>query len=441
MLQDSPATSSETISTIAEVETELRRDKRLSSLVSEDSMDSEDDRLLQALAADLAQIKGGLKDELQLNAFQKELSCTSMPDIPLDFDGLADGKKRVTFTLPSRDAEGATPYPLWSQPPLATDAVPTNVTLLVGHGVRPADRAAVQRVLAERLIAVQLLESKEGQERRLAREAPPGAVCLLGDAQAIVEAVDGIMERPDRDDVQLAFLPLEHYQLLSDVGLDGPEDGLRALLNGRLRGIDVFKIEELGEGLKGRVWHSIGFNSLGSLTNTYSSAKRFTSVLGKSAVMAAAMYGSVMLNASVTYTIEVPEGEVDENYRQLLAQEREYRFVRTDQTQYTWYRKPLLACPTAQVDDGLFELVLTKAGSRADCIREAKQMDAIGRIDAVMGKDAYRSCVRVSSVVLSKTTSDTKGENMMCMGSAQALKDVGSKVRISALPRALKMFC
>lgn len=374
--------------------------------------------------------KRGLEKALQRNASLCE-RC---------FVDVNDAAPEAEKEEAEKEAEPSEPgVPLWSRPPVATDAVPTRATLILGHGVPRLAAADVRRALEQRGVAVETSDATQGEERLLAKTAPRGVVCVMGHTQAIVDAIDGIMERPDRDDMQLAFLPLEHYQILSDVGINGPQDGLDAMLSGRLRGIDVFKIEEMGAGNERRVWHSVGMNSLGSLTNTFSSMKKFERVIGKSAVIAASVYGSFIMNASYLASIQVPEGEVDADYRQLLAQEREYRFVRTDQTQYTWAKKPLLSCPTAQLDDGLFELVLTKAGPRGEFLQDSKQWDATGRLEAVFGKDAYRSCVRVSSVVISN--SDTRSANMMCMGSSQVVKEVSSKVRISAVPRALKMFC
>jgi diacylglycerol kinase family enzyme len=126
-----------------------------------------------------------------------------------------------------------------------------------------------------------------------------------------------------------------------------------------------------------------------------------------------------------------------------LAQERDYHCINI------YHSKTIIMGPqsirvnaSAQLDDGLMELMVKRFGSRGDFSKNMKRMVFTGdQTSTYAAEDSWNSMVQVSSVIV-RPASHGKGKCHTGPNSVIVDRDIvgGSPYRISVAPRALKLF-
>jgi diacylglycerol kinase family enzyme len=159
--------------------------------------------------------------------------------------------------------------------------------------------------------------------------------------------------------------------------------------------------------------------------------KRF---VGDRAAFKLSTLRTIAENTDYFARLEVPEGEVSEEFRQLILKPRAYHCVRAQIGQHMFIGEDLFDCvPSAKVDDGRFEIVLSKAKSRRAIIKNLGRARQTGALEVKEAADTETCFASVTSLTV--------------LGGTEAIAVVdedfaqGSSFRITVAPTKLNMFC
>jgi diacylglycerol kinase family enzyme len=332
--------------------------------------------------------------------------------------------------------------PLWAHPPCGSQK-PSCVGVVVGHSV--LDQRASSEVatyLCEHGVEAKFWSATSPQEEReLATTIPHRYICVLGDRSALRQVVAGVMDRRDRQDVVLGILPSTDLCMSTtqEMGISTLLDGMRKVISGQVRAMDLLKFEDLTPGSTQAVY-GMSHVDWGMTVAAVSSSQQMSKVLGNSA-RTFAIYGGVLKNESYPAAIEIPADEAPDEYVKLLANERRYHGINVYNSKTAIMGTQRVVCSAgAQLDDGLMELTVKRYGSRAEFAKNSKRVLVTGEFDSTYAEDSWNSLVQVSSVIVRPANCGRakchSGPNSVIVD-----RDIvgGSPYKISVAQRALKI--
>ena len=222
-----------------------------------------------------------------------------------------------------------------------------------GHGRGARVLSQVEAYLADRNIVHQTaVSARPGHVTEIAAEAAgrgQSPVVLVGGDGTLFEAVNG-MVRAGR------FLPVAQIptgtgnSFIKDLGIESVEDGLRALSEGRTRAVDIGRVRSaVGE------YHFVNLVGAGFVANVGSRAGSFK-LFGGSAYTIGVLIELVVLRAvPCRLTVDGKESV------------RDAIFVEVCNSRKTGGK--MIMAPSAEVDDGLFDVVVARAMSRRTLLK------------------------------------------------------------------------
>jgi diacylglycerol kinase family enzyme len=206
--------------------------------------------------------------------------------------------------------------------------------------------------------------------------------------------------------------------------------------------MDLLKFEDLTQTTQTRAIYAMSNVDWGCTVAAVANSKQMSKVFGSSA-RTIAIVGGVLKNASYPAAIEIPQSEAPSEYVNFLAQERDYHCINVYHSKtIIMGSQSIRVNASAQLDDGLMELMVKRFGSRGDFSKSMKRMVLTGeQTSAYATEDSWNSMVQVSSLIVRPASSGT-GKCHMGSNSVIVDRDIvgGSPYRISVAPRALKLF-
>ena len=219
-----------------------------------------------------------------------------------------------------------------------------------GHGRGAQTLSQVEAYLSDRHIVHQTAVSERpGHVTDIAAEAAArgqSPMVLVGGDGTLFEAVNG-MARAGRF-VPVAQIPIgTGNSFIKDLGIESVEDGLRALTGGRTRAVDVGRVRSAaGE------YHFVNLVGAGFVANVAARAAAFK-LFGDLSYKIGVMLELVVLKAApCRLTVDGKESV------------RDALFVEVCNSRKTGGE--MIMAPSAEVDDGLFDVVVARAMSRAN---------------------------------------------------------------------------
>ena len=224
---------------------------------------------------------------------------------------------------------------------------------MAGHGRGARVLSQVEAYLADRNIVHQTVVSgRPGHVTEIAAEAAgrgQSPVVLVGGDGTLFEAVNG-MARAGR------FLPVAQIPVgtgnsfIKDLGIESVEDGLRALTEGRTRAVDLGRVRSpAGE------YHFVNLVGAGFVANVASRAGSFK-LFGEFAYTIGVLLELVFLRA-------VPCRLTADGKESV----RDAHFIEVCNSRKTGGQ--MIMAPSAEVDDGLFDVVIARAMSRRTLLK------------------------------------------------------------------------
>ena len=224
---------------------------------------------------------------------------------------------------------------------------------MAGHGRGARVLSRVEAYLADRNIVHQTAVSgRPGHVTEIAAEAAgrgQSPVVLVGGDGTLFEAVNG-MARAGR------FLPVAQIpvgtgnSVIKDLGIESVEDGLRALTEGRTRAVDLGRVRSpAGE------YHFVNLVGAGFVANVASRAGSFK-LFGEFAYTIGVLLELVFLRA-------VPCRLTADGKESI----RDAVFIEVCNSRKTGGQ--MIMAPSAEVDDGLFDVVIARAMSRRTLLK------------------------------------------------------------------------
>jgi diacylglycerol kinase family enzyme len=222
------------------------------------------------------------------------------------------------------------------------------------------------------------------------------------------------------------------------MGIENAQDGVDKVLSGCVRQVDVMEYQD-------EVEHSYFLDraSYGGMVDGTRRTNKMKGLLGAKTAAKLSAVASIAENSEYWARIEVPEGEVSEEFRQLIAQPSAYSCVAAHSSQQTragGHVFPL--CTSARLDDGHFELVLFKSGSRKDrikCFSEVRETGGLVLSETVDTMVSFASVTSMTVTAMSREGSARQHTGDQC---AQVDGDNigGSPFRISMAPTKQRVF-
>jgi len=222
-----------------------------------------------------------------------------------------------------------------------------------GHGRGARALSQVEAYLADRNIVHQTaVSARPGHVTKIAAEAAgrgQSPIVLVGGDGTLFEAVNG-MAKAGR------FLPVAQIPVgtgnsfIKDLGIESVEDGLRALTEGRTRAVDIGRVHSaVGE------YHFVNLVGAGFVANVVSRAISFK-LFGDLAYTIGVLLELVVLRAvPCRLTVDGKDSI------------RDAIFVEVCNSRKTGGQ--MIMAPSAEVDDGLFDVVIARAMSRATLLK------------------------------------------------------------------------
>jgi diacylglycerol kinase (ATP) len=220
-----------------------------------------------------------------------------------------------------------------------------------GRGARALSQ--VEAYLSDRGIVHQTaVSARQGHVTEIAAEAAgrgQSPLVLVGGDGTLFEALNG-MARAGR------FLPVAQIPVgtgnsfIKDLGIESVEDGLRALTEGRTRAVDIGRVRSAaGE------YYFVNLVGAGFVANVASRANSFK-LFGDLSYKIGVLLELVVLRAVPCRLIV--DGKVSV---------RDALFVEVCNSRKTGGE--MIMAPSAEVDDGLFDVVIARAMSRATLLK------------------------------------------------------------------------
>jgi YegS/Rv2252/BmrU family lipid kinase len=222
-----------------------------------------------------------------------------------------------------------------------------------GHGRGAQSLSQVEAYLADRNIVHQTAVSERpGHVTEIAAEAAgrgESPIVLVGGDGTLFEAVNG-MARAGRF-VPVAQIPVgTGNSFIKDLGIQSVEDGLRALTGGRKRAVDIGRVRSAaGE------YHFVNLVGAGFVANVTSLASSFK-LFGDLSYKIGVMLELVVLRAMPCRLVVDGKESV-----------RDAHFVEVCNSRKTGGE--MIMAPSAEVDDGLFDVVVARAMSRGTLLK------------------------------------------------------------------------
>ena len=222
-----------------------------------------------------------------------------------------------------------------------------------GHGRGAQALSQVEAYLSERHVAHRTAVSERpGHVTDFAAEAAgrgESPIVLVGGDGTLFEAVNG-MARAGR------FLPVAQIPIgtgnsfIKDLGIESVEDGLRALTGGRTRAVDVGRVRSgVGE------YHFVNLVGAGFVANVVSRASSHK-LFGDLSYKIGVMLELIVLKAvPCRLTVDGKESV------------RDALFVEVCNSRKTGGE--MIMAPSAEVDDGRFDVVVARAMSRGTLLK------------------------------------------------------------------------
>jgi diacylglycerol kinase family enzyme len=331
---------------------------------------------------------------------------------------------------------------LWSLPPVACSATPHEVAIIVGHEVCESVMNDVEQAFETKGVqTLRLQAGMSGDETRLAKFAPRRVICVLGNHTVMHNVVNGIMSREDREQVMLAMLPTECSVLsvVHELGIQTAQDGVDKVLGGCVRQLDLMEFQDLAPGATPfYALDRIGYGCCGS---TAYRTNKWKGVVGAKAAAKLSGWAQHAENTKYEARIEVPEGEVSEEFRQQIAQPQPYHGVTINNFQkfHVGGGNCYPMTPTSVLDDGRLEFVLLGHGTRQAFGPAFGALFQSGGLTVSETVEHGKFCfASVTSLTITPVSRGTGSAKRWCAVDGDDI--CGSSVRISIAPTKLKVF-
>jgi diacylglycerol kinase (ATP) len=281
-----------------------------------------------------------------------------------------------------------------------------------GHGRGTRVLSQVEAYLADRNIVHQTaVSARPGHVTEIAAEAAgrgESPIVLVGGDGTLFEALNG-MTRAGRF-IPVAQIPVgTGNSFIKDLGIESVEDGLRALTEGRKRAVDIGRVRSAaGE------YHFVNLVGAGFVANVGSRANSFK-LFGDLSYKIGVLLELVVLRA-------VPCRLVVDGKESV----RDAVFVEVCNSRKTGGE--MIMAPSAVVDDGLFDVVVARAMSRATLL---KLFPLIFTGEHV--KDPHIETFRCSRISVSFEPPQKVTPDGEILGR--------TPLDIEVVPRALEVFC
>jgi diacylglycerol kinase (ATP) len=281
-----------------------------------------------------------------------------------------------------------------------------------GHGRGTRVLSQVEAYLADRNIVHQTaVSARPGHVTEIAAEAAgrgESPIVLVGGDGTLFEALNG-MARAGRF-IPVAQIPVgTGNSFIKDLGIESVEDGLRALTGGRKRAVDIGRVRSAsGE------YHFVNLVGAGFVANVVSHANSFK-LFGDLSYKIGVLLELVVLRA-------VPCRLVVDGKESV----RDAHFVEVCNSRKTGGE--MIMAPSAEVDDGLFDVVVARSMSRATLL---KLFPLIFTGEHV--KDPHVETFRCSRISVSFEPPQRVTPDGEILGT--------TPLDIEVVPRALEVFC
>lgn len=341
--------------------------------------------------------------------------------------------------------------PLWSRPPVAIGEVPDRVTIIVNpmtaKGVRSAHQAlasATKLLKTNGVSVTPLMTTHAGHERDLAQYALDRTILILGGMGTVREVLNGVMARPDHRLVRIGILPngsLAPYSV---------EEGVRHVLAGEVREMDVLLVERLAEVRNGQqettvLDHCYAFNwgcwgSAAEALHLYNKRLKFMRMRG----LRLSGLTQFIKNRWYRARLEFVRGELPDDMHDRFD-------VVDDYTALNFFNhrasNGILLAPRAQLDDGFLDLHIVKAGTRKDLNRyfDVATYSGSNWLDATQPCPSKSRSMNLEYIQASSITvwPDAESPNVY-QGPETVVVDgdtvAGSPFRVSVVPLAIRIF-
>jgi len=222
-----------------------------------------------------------------------------------------------------------------------------------GHGRGARVLSQVEAYLDDHRIAHRTVHSTHpGHVTDLAAEAAAAGestLVVIGGDGTLFEALNG-MVRAGRF-VPVAQIPVgSGNSFIKDLGIETVDDGLRALAEGRKRAVDIGRVRS-----QSGVYHFVNLVGAGFVANVASRAIRFKAFGDASYTIGVLLELLVLRSAPLRLTVDGKESV------------RDAIFIEVCNSRKTG--GDMIMAPSAEVDDGLFDVVIARAVSRRTLLK------------------------------------------------------------------------
>jgi YegS/Rv2252/BmrU family lipid kinase len=222
-----------------------------------------------------------------------------------------------------------------------------------GHGRGARALSEVEAYMAERRMAHRtVVSSHPGHVTELAAEAAgrgESPLVLVGGDGTLFEALNGMVKAGRF--IPVAQIPLgSGNSFIKDLGIESVEDGLRALTEGRTRAVDIGRVRSAaGE------YHFVNLVGAGFVADVASRAVAFK-LFGDFSYTIGVLIGLLTLRATpLRLTVDGTESV------------RDAVFIEVCNSRKTG--GDMIMAPAAEVDDGLFDVVIARAMNRRTLLK------------------------------------------------------------------------
>jgi diacylglycerol kinase family enzyme len=153
--------------------------------------------------------------------------------------------------------------------------------------------------------------------------------------------------------------------VVHEIGIETAQDGVDKVLAGRVRQLDVMEYQDLAPGAT--PFHFLDYAGFGSMADVAHRTGKMKGLVGAKMAEGFATVAMLAENQKYVASVEVPAGEVSEEFRQQIAQPRAYHgiCIHNFQKLHLGGGKSMAVTP-GKFDDGKVDFMMVNAGTRKE---------------------------------------------------------------------------
>lgn len=227
--------------------------------------------------------------------------------------------------------------------------------------------------------------------------------------------------------------------MVHEIGIETAQDGVDKVLGGCVRQLDVMEYHDLAPGAT--PFYFLDVTSFGCMGDIAHRASKMKGLVGAKMAEGFATMAMLAENQQYLARIEVPKGEVSEDYRQHIAEPHPYHgmCIHNYQKIHLGSGQSMPVTP-GKLDDGLIELMMVNSGTRKEYLEGMGQLAEIGGLTVSETMDTKVSFASVTSLTITPVSrrGGSKKWHLVTDGQTAALR--GSSFRVGVAPVKLRIF-